>query len=162
MLSTHSTLHTTVSTCGAPTVSEVPRVKHLAIELSVVDTELRYNESTVCISARFLQLLVAPAMMTDAHENHRNRAGAGGHQRAAAAYARGRNHVAAYISGATASQLSAVFLGPAHLAHRHVDAADCDELVRLPNHELKTSARRGIGGRICANDAFIHLGRRAG
>ena len=112
--------------------------------------------------ARFLQFSSLPAMMSDAHENYRNRARAGRHQRPAAAYARGRNHVAAHISCATASQLSTVLLGPARLAHRHLDATDCDELVRLPNHKLKTPARCSIGGRICANDAFIHLGRRDG
>ena len=100
-------------------------------------------------------------MMSDARENYRNRARAGRHQRPAAAYAGGRNHVAAYISCAKASQLSAVFLGPARLAYRHVDAADRYELVRLPNHKLKTAARRGIGSRICTDDAFIHLGRRS-
>src|SRR6266511_4992400 len=71
-------------------------------------------------------------------------------------------HVAAYISCAAASQLSAVLLGPARLAPRHVDTADCDELVRLLTHKLKISARCSGGGRICANDAFIHLGRRDG
>ena len=121
-----------------------------------------YAASTTQKRARFLQFAILPAMMSDAHENHRNRARAGRHQRPAAAYARGRNHVAAHISCATASQLSAVLLGPARLAHRHLDATDCDELVRLPNHKLKTPARCSVGGRICANDAFIHLGRRAG
>ena len=112
--------------------------------------------------ARFLQFAILPAMMSDAHENYRNGAGARGHQRPAAAYARGRSHVAAHISCAAVSQLPAVLLGPARLSHRHVDATDCDELVRIPNHKLKTSARCRVGGRICANDDFIHLGRRAG
>src|SRR2546423_14981241 len=101
-------------------------------------------------------------MMSDAREKYRNRARAGGHQRSAATSARGRNHVAAYISCATASQLSAVLLGPARLAHRHLDATDCDELVRIPTHKLKTYARCSVGGRVCANDAFIHMGRGPG
>src|SRR4029079_10228652 len=101
-------------------------------------------------------------MMSDAHGNHRNRARAGRHQRPAGTYACGRNYVAAYIPCATPSQLPAVLLGPTRLAYRHLDAADRDELVRLPNHKLKTSARRGIGGRLCADDAFIDLGGGAG
>ena len=112
--------------------------------------------------ARFLQFAILPAMMNDAHEHYRNRARAGGHQRPAGAYARGANHVAAHVSCAAASQLSALLLGPARLAHRHLDATNCDELVRIPDHKLKTSARCSVGGRICANDAFIHLGRRDG
>src|SRR2546423_10432913 len=97
-------------------------------------------------------------MMSDAREKYRNRARAGGHQRTAAAHARGRNHVAAYISCATASQLSAVLLGPARLTHRNLDATDCDELVRIPNHKLKTSARGSVGGRDLAHDRFLQLG----
>src|SRR5438045_9738648 len=45
---------------------------------------------------RFLHFSSLPAMMSDAHENHRNGARAGGHQRPAAAHARRWNHVAAY------------------------------------------------------------------
>ncbi len=101
-------------------------------------------------------------MMSDADGNNRNRARAGRHQRAAGTDARGENHVAAYVSCATASELSAVLLGATRFAHGHLDAADRNELVRLPNHKLKTSARRRVGGRICADDAFIDLGRRAG
>jgi hypothetical protein len=112
--------------------------------------------------ARFLQFAILPAMMSDAHENYRNCTRAGRHQRTSAACSRGERHVAAHISGAAASQLPAVLLGSARLADRHLDATDCDELVRLPNHKLKISARCSGGGRICANDAFIHLGRRAG
>src|SRR4051812_26784474 len=76
------------------------------------------RQSAVHRTRSILQFAILPAMMSDAHRNHRNRARAGRHQRSAAAYARGRNHVAAYISCATASQLSAVLLGPARLAHR--------------------------------------------
>src|SRR5882757_8151386 len=118
-------------------------------------------DTNAAATRSILQLSVSPAMMSDAREKYRNRARAGRHQRPAAAYARGRNHVATHISCATASQLSAVLLGPARLAHRHLDATDCDELVCIPNHKLKTPARCSVGGRICADDAFIHLGRRA-
>src|SRR5947208_7702974 len=125
-------------------------------------TQAPLQQSAVHRTRSILQLLVSPVMMSDAREKYRNRARARRHQRLAAAYARGRNHVAAYISCATASQLSAVLLGPARLTHRNLDATDCDELVRIPNHKLKTSARCSVGGRLCADDAFRHLGRRAG
>ena len=49
-----------------------------------------------------LQFAMLPAMMSDAHENHRNSARAGRPQRLAATCARGRNHVAAHISRAMA------------------------------------------------------------
>src|SRR3954463_13659313 len=119
------------------------------------------SESTTR-TALLLQFAPLPAMMSDAHGNNRNGTRAGRRQRPTAASARRRNHVAAHISCAKASQLSTVLLGPARLAYRHVDAADCDELVRVPNHELKISTRRGGCGRICAHDAFIDLGRRSG
>src|SRR5262245_12882358 len=61
-------------------------------------------------------------MMGDAHENHRNGARAGRHHRASATCARGWNYVAAHISCLTTSQLPAVLLGSARLAHRHLDA----------------------------------------
>src|SRR5436190_15538560 len=127
----------------------------------------QYVESTVSQhqhtrTALVLQFTMVPAMMSDADGNHRNGARAGRHQRPAAPYAHGRNHVAAHISSAAASQLPAVLLGPTRLAHRHVDAADCDELVYLSNHKLKISARCSVGGRICADDVFIYLGRHAG
>src|SRR5262249_58358499 len=105
---------------------------------------------------------ILPVMMSDAHKNYRNCPGAGRPQRSAGAYARGRNHVAVHISRAAASQLPPVFLGSARLARRHLDATDCDELVRLPNHKFKTSARCGGGGWRCADHVFSYLGRRAG
>ncbi len=128
----------------------------------IVTYDISEPGTSLGLRKHFVRSLNRRGLFPDADENHRNRPGAGGHQRPAAAYARGRNHLAAYISCVTASQLSAVLLGPARLAYRHVDAADRDELVRLPNHKLKAPARRGVGGWICADDAFIDLGRRAG
>src|SRR3954447_23701604 len=87
------------------------------------------------LTALLLQFALLPAMMSDAHGNNRNGTRAGRHQRPTAADACRWNHVAAHISRATASQLSTIFLGPARLAYRHVDAADRYELVRLPNHK---------------------------
>ena len=111
---------------------------------------------------RFLQFAILPAMMSDADEDYRNCARAGRSQWPAAPPARGWNHVAAYISRATASQLPAFLLGTVGLAYWHLDATDCDELVRVPNHKLKTFTWCSVGGRIGANDAFVHLGRCAG
>ena len=127
-----------------------------------------YVESTIAQhqktdeQSRFLQFPILPAMMSDAHENYRNRACAGRHQRPAAAYARGRNHLAAHISCATASQLSAVLLGPACLAHRHLDATNCDELVRISDHQFKILTRPRLCHRFCADGSFVNMGWRDG
>src|SRR5437763_308162 len=101
-------------------------------------------------------------MMTDADEQYRNSTRAGGHQRAPAAHAGGRNHVAAHFSRAAASQLPAFLLGSARVAYRHMDATDGNELVRLPNHEFETFTRPGGCRGFRADDAFVSVGRRAG
>src|SRR5262249_30352521 len=110
----------------------------------------------------FLQFAIMPAMMINAHDNYRNRTSAGRHRRAAAATARGKNHVAAHISRAAAPQLPTVFLGTIGLAYRHMDATDHDELVRLPNYQLKIFARPCRRDRFCANGLLVHMGWRVG
>jgi len=127
-----------------------------------------YVESTIAQhqktdeQSRFLQFPILPAMMSDADANHRNCARAGRHKWTAAASARGANHVAAHVSRAAASQLPALFLGTIGFSHRHVDATDCDELVRLPDHEFKIFARPRRCDRVCADGLLVHMGRRAG
>src|SRR5947207_1622279 len=100
-------------------------------------------------------------MMTDADEQQSNRTCARGHERPAAPHPGRRHHVAAHFSRVASSQLSAVLLGPTRVAHRHVDAADCDELVRLRNYEFEIFARGRLCGRIRADDAFVSLGWNA-
>ena len=92
----------------------------------------------------------------------RNRARAGGYQRPAAAFAGRRRQLAAHVSRASVSQLSAVFLGPVGLAHRHLDATNRHELVRLRNHKFKVPAWRGRRGRLGADDVVFDLGRVSG
>src|ERR1044072_4139175 len=99
-------------------------------------------------------------MMSDVHENHRNGASAGRHQWPAAAAACGRNYVAAHIPCAAPPQLSAVFLGTIGLADRHVDDTDCNELVRLPDHQFKILTRARRSDRFCADGSLLSLGRR--
>ena len=93
--------------------------------------------------------------------NYENCARTRRRQRTATSRARWQCNLAAYISRATASQLSAVFLGETRLARWHVDAANRDELVRLSNYEFKAAA----GGRrrhwIRSDDVVLHLGRLA-
>src|SRR5947207_2448592 len=101
-------------------------------------------------------------MMSDVGKNYRNSTRAGGHQRTTAPRACGRNHVAAHVSRTAISQLSPVLLGPTRLAHRHVDAADGDELVRLSNHELEIIAWPGGCRRLCTHGALVGVGRRVG
>src|SRR5262249_19114332 len=101
-------------------------------------------------------------MMSDADEDDRNRARAGRSQWPTAPPARGWNHVAAYISRATASQLPAFLLGTVGLAHWHLDATDCDELVRLSDYQLKIFARPRLCHRFCADGSLVSVGRRIG
>src|SRR5438874_2509101 len=118
--------------------------------------------STTHEPARFLQLSVVPAMMSDADRDNGNSPRAGGHQWPAAAHAGGRHHVAAHVSRAAVSQLPAFLLGPACLAHRHVDATDSNELVRLPNHEFEIFARPRGCCWFGADGALVSVGRHAG
>src|SRR5438067_11478530 len=99
-------------------------------------------EHSVC---SIFAIVALPPMMSDADKDNGNSPRAGGHQWPAAAHAGGRHHVAAYVSRAATSQSPAFLLGPACLAHRHVDATDADERVRLPNNEVATLA----GARVC-------------
>src|SRR5919204_5012557 len=98
------------------------------------------SQRSVCT---FLQLSALPIMMPDADKDNGNGPRAGGYQWPTAPHAGWRHHVAAHVSGAAAPQLPAVLLGSARLAHRHVDATDRDELVRLSNHEFEIFARCG-------------------
>ena len=100
-------------------------------------------------------------MMTDADKDYRNGARAGGHQRPATAHAGGRHHVATYVSRAPSSKLPAVLLGPTHLAGRHVDATNGDELVCLSNHEFKAAFGRRRRRGIRPDDVILDLGRLA-
>ena len=61
-----------------------------------------------------------------------------------------------------ASQLSPLFLGPACLAHRHMDATDGDELVCVSDHEFEITAWRCRRRGIRADDVVLDLGRLAG
>src|SRR5437870_10958739 len=99
-------------------------------------------------------------MMTDADKGNGNGPRAGGHQWPPTPDARRRHYMAAHVSRAAPPQLPVVLLGSARFAHRHMDAADCDELVCVPNHKLKISARCSIGGRIRSEEHTSELQSR--
>src|SRR5438309_9584339 len=97
-----------------------------------------------------------------AAQHYRDSTRAGRYQRPAAAPASGRNHLASHVPRPAASQLSPLFLGPARLAHWHVDATNSHELVRLSDHEFKIIARHCRRRRFRADDAVLDLGWIAG
>src|SRR4029453_3376480 len=75
--------------------------------------------------------------------------------------ARWQRDLAPYVPRATASQLSAVFLGATRLARWNLDAANRDELVRLSNYEFKAAAGYRCRHRIRSDDVVLDLGRLA-
>src|SRR5919106_819377 len=87
----------------------------------------------------FVRNLRRRGLFPDANEEHRHRASARRYQWPAAPHSSGRSQLASHISRAAASQLSALFLGPARLAHWHVDATDGDELVRISNPQFEVA-----------------------
>src|SRR5882762_2903044 len=115
--------------------------------------------TTNALQKHLVRNLTRRGLFSDAGKNHGNRAGARGRQRTATPRARWQRDLAAYVPRATASQLSAVFLGATRLADWHVDAANRDELVRLSNYEFKTAPgdRRRHG--IRSDDVIVDLGR---
>src|SRR5262245_32377958 len=98
-------------------------------------------------------------MMIDAGKDDGNFERTRRHQRAAPPPARWRCDLAAYVPRAPASQLSAVFLGTARLARRHVDATNSDELVCLSNYKFENGAGCLRCHGIRSDDVVFDLGR---